>query len=65
MTTHLLWDSVVAPDFMFVHEHMCGWTQLHLLGATDKYLLRCLLNYISRILLESPQHVIQHMSHQC
>lgn len=63
MTTHLLWDSAVVPDFILAHERVCGWTQLHVLGAIDKYLL-CLLNYVSRILLESPQRVIQHTSHQ-
>lgn len=62
MTTQLLWHSAVAPDFMLVHEHVCGWTQLHLLGAIDKCLLKCLLTYVSRILLESPQPVIEYMS---
>lgn len=43
----------------------CVWVDIPLLSAIDKDLLRWLLSYVSRTLLESLQHVTQHMSHQC
>lgn len=63
VTGHLLWVSVAVPHSMVVHERV--WVDIPLLSAIDKDLLRWLLSYVSRTLLESLQHVTQHMSHQC
>lgn len=35
MTTQLLWDSAVVPDFVLVHEHVCGWTSSSLVPLTN------------------------------
>lgn len=54
-----------SGSWFHVGSWTCVWMDIIILGATDKYLLKWVSNYISRTLLESPQHVIQHMSHQC